>query len=129
MTVGGWFIVVFVAACAFCVAAYVICECWPANLKEVAIPLLIAAAVTAAAYFGIHWFLQNTESGKRALKTQQSNFDGGLDRTVTLYSYDGKKLGQWSGEFDVTEDDQEVYFDIDGKRVIIQGGIVINEEN
>ena len=38
-------------------------------------------------------------------------------------------LGQWSGKFDVSESEQETYFDINGKRIIIQGGIVINEEN
>ena len=59
----------------------------------------------------------------REMKSTMSNWSGGLNRTVTVYDYNGQ-------EFDVTEDDNEVYFDDEnGKRVIIQGGIVINEEN
>ena len=48
--------------------------------------------------------LFGTSTVQRALKSVSSDFDGGLNRTV--------------------------YFDNeDGKRVIIHGGIVINEEN
>lgn len=68
-------------------------------------------------------------SWSRGVKSIGSDLKGGLNRTVTVYSYDGQILGQWSGKFDVSESKQETYFDIDGKRVIIQGGIIINEEN
>lgn len=73
--------------------------------------------------------LSGCASWSRSLKSIGSDFSGGLDRTVTVYSYDGQILGQWSGKFDVSESEQETYFDVNGKRVIIQGGIVINEEN
>lgn len=64
------------------------------------------------------------------LKSIGSNVSGSLDRTVTLYDYQGDVLGSWSGRFDVSEDDNEVFFDdAEGKRVIIQGGIVVCEEN
>lgn len=53
---------------------------------------------------------------------------GGLERTVTLYDYTGKEIERWTGKFDVSESENEVYFDVDGKRVIIHGGIVVNEE-
>lgn len=66
---------------------------------------------------------------QRGMKTIGSDITGGLDRTVTVYSYDGEKLGEWSGKFDVSSSEQETFFDINGKRVIIQGGIIINEEN
>mgnify|MGYP004561251883 FL=1 len=66
----------------------------------------------------------------REMKSTVSNWTGGLNRTVTVYDYNGQKIKSWTGKFDVTEDDNEVYFDDEnGKRVIIQGGIVINEEN
>lgn len=66
----------------------------------------------------------------REMKSTVSNWTGGLNRTVTVYDYNGKEIKSWTGKFDVTEDDNEVYFDDEnGKRVIIQGGIVINEEN
>lgn len=72
--------------------------------------------------------LTGCASWKREWKSITSDFGNGLDRTVTVYSYDGDVLGQWSGKFDVSESSTETYFDLDGKRVIIQGGIIINEE-
>ena len=66
---------------------------------------------------------------QRGMKTIGSDITGGLDRTVTVYSYDGEKLGEWSGKFDVSSSEQETFFDINGKRVIIQNGIIINEEH
>ena len=66
---------------------------------------------------------------QRSMKSIGSNITGGLDRTVTVYSYDGKKLGEWSGKFDVSSSEQETFFDINGKRVILQNGIIINEEH
>ena len=62
-------------------------------------------------------------------KTIGSDLDGGLHRTVTVYSNTGEKIKEWNGKFDVSENDNEVYFDLNDKRVIIHGGIVINEED
>ena len=71
-----------------------------------------------------------TESQQRGIKSIKSNWTGGLNRTVTVYDYNGQKIKSWSGQFDVKETDRNsVYFDTeDGKRVIISGGIIINEE-
>lgn len=72
-----------------------------------------------------------TEARKREAKSIRSNWTGGLDRTVTVYDYNGQKIKSWSGRFDVKETDRNsVYFDTEeDKRVIISGGIIINEEN
>lgn len=70
-----------------------------------------------------------TASAKRNWKSIGSNFTGGLERTVTVYDYNGDEIKSWTGKFDVSDSENEVYFDVDGKRVIIHGGIVINEEN
>lgn len=88
--------------------------------KKIAVFALLAAMVLS---------LAGCASWSRALKSFGSDVSGGLNRTVTVYSYDGDILGQWSGKFDVSESENETYFDVNGKRVIIQGGIVINEEN
>lgn len=93
------------------------------------VSMVVAAVLIIGCYAGIHWYMTNSADGQRAYKSQQSRLSGGLERTVTVYSYDGDILGEWSGKFDVTENDQETFFDIDGRRVIIQGGIIINEEN
>lgn len=68
-------------------------------------------------------------SWRREIKSVKSDFHNGLDRTVTVYDYNGKIIKSWSGKFDVSSSETEVYFDDENnKRVIIHGGIVINEE-
>lgn len=71
-----------------------------------------------------------TESTQRELKSIQSNWTGGLNRRVEVYDYNGGLIKSWEGKFDVKETDRNsVYFDdANGKRVIISGGIIINEE-
>lgn len=71
-----------------------------------------------------------TESTQRELKSIQSNWTGGLNRRVEVYDYNGGLIKSWEGKFDVKETDRNsVYFDdAEGKRVIISGGIIINEE-
>lgn len=70
-----------------------------------------------------------SESFERDMKSMISDYSGGLNRTVSVYSYDGDLLRTYTGKFDVSDSSSETYFDLNGKRVIIQGGIVINEEN
>jgi hypothetical protein len=72
------------------------------------------------------------ESCSREIKSLRSDVSGGLNRTVSVYSYDGDLIKSWTGKFDVAENanKNQVYFDNqDGKHVIIDGGIIINEEN
>lgn len=71
-----------------------------------------------------------TESTQRSIKSIKSDWTGGLNRKVEVYDYNGGLIKSWEGKFDVKETDQNsVYFDdADGKRVIISGGIIINEE-
>ena len=88
--------------------------------KKIAVFTLLAAMVLS---------LAGCASWNRELKSFKSDVAGGLNRTVTVYSYDGDILGQWSGKFDVSESENETFFDINGKRVIIQNAIIINEEN
>lgn len=84
--------------------------------------LAVAAALSALTLAGC-------SSMQRNAKTFVSDLGGGLNRTVTVYSNTGEPIQSWSGKFDVSESENEVYFDIDGRRVIIHGGIVINEES
>lgn len=64
----------------------------------------------------------------RWTKSVGSNISGGLDRTVTLYSNTGEVVKTWEGTIDLKESDEEILFDLDGKRIVIQGGIVVVEE-
>lgn len=90
--------------------------------KAMAVGLIIGAMLIGVTLFA------GSSSVKRNVKSLTSDLGGGLERTVTLYDYTGKEIERWTGKFDVSESENEVYFDVDGKRVIIHGGIVVNEE-
>lgn len=126
MTFGGWLLFGFLAFCVIGIASLVAIEV-DTKIGTV-VTLVVTFVLVLAMLGGFMFYYHGTESGQRAFKTQQSNFEGGLNRTVTVYSYSGDEIRSWTGKFDVTENDQETYFDIDGRRVIIQGGIIINEE-
>ena len=126
MTIAGWVFFGFLALMVICVTAWICVDVDTVSGRVLTI--VIGAIAIIGMLLGFRWYYQNTASGQRALKTQESNLGGGLYRTVEVYSYDGDLIKSWSGEFDVTENNQETFFDIDGRRVIIQGGIIINEE-
>ena len=91
---------------------------------------LKAKAALLSVAIGASVLLGGCASCARDMKTLSSDWNGGLDRTVTLYNYNGQKMREWSGKFDLSNSSQEVYFDDqNGKRVIIHGGIVVVEEN
>ena len=70
------------------------------------------------------------ESCSRELKSIHSDFHGGLQRTLVLMDYQGDTIKVWDGKFDIRDEgaDNQVFFDLNGKRVWIQGGIVVSEE-
>ena len=86
-------------------------------------------SLLAVACVSIAMSLTSCESCQRNLHTMQSNFSGGLYRKVTLLDYNGDTLKVWEGKFDVRFTDRNsAYWDMDGKRVMISGGIIVNEE-
>lgn len=94
------------------------------NMKKA---MIIAVTICVVLLGGVCVF--NTSSTQRQMKSLRSDISGGLERTVTVYDYNGKEIRHWTGKFDVSESESETYFDDeDGKRVVIHGGIVINEE-
>ena len=65
----------------------------------------------------------------RLLKDFNADIKGGLQRVVTVYSYSGAPIRSWHGKIDLSSSTKEVNMIIDNdKRVIIQGGVVIVEE-
>lgn len=73
--------------------------------------------------------LTGCASWDRGWKSITSDVSGGIDRTVTVYDYNGNPIKSWSGKFDMSNSENEIFFDINGKRIIIHNGIVIAEEN
>lgn len=58
-------------------------------------------------------------------KDVNSDFTGGLNRVVNIYSLDGKKIASYEGKFDVDINDSgRVKFDLNGKRYLYSNAIV-----
>ena len=84
--------------------------------------LFIVACLTCTCF-------TSCESCNRKLHTLKSDLGGGLYRRVTLLDYYGDTIKTWEGKFDVQFTDRNsAYWDMNGKRVMISGGIIINEE-
>lgn len=86
------------------------------------IGIIIVAIILSAALIIGPFVYMKTESGKRALKDQKSNFGkNDVVRTVTVYDINGKIIEQYTGKFDI-ETDREKYIlfdDENGNRHII----------
>lgn len=64
-------------------------------------------------------------STQRSLKDFESEYSGGLNRTVNVYSYDGKKIASYDGKIDVAENSNgTVKFELKGKRYIYYNALV-----
>lgn len=91
---------------------------------------LIILAAFIACFAGFGFIISRTAGFQRSWKSIKSDWGNGLYRTVTVYDYNGKAIKSWTGKFDVSSSEAETWFDDEnGKRVIIHGGIVVNEEN
>lgn len=107
----------------------------PAKKKTRIITLLVELALLIALIGGCGIYRTHTESGKRGLKSWQSETSGGINRTVTVYDIKGEEIAKYTGRFDVEESSQEgvvkIKFDCNGKRHIIyaQTGTVLIDEN
>jgi len=88
--------------------------------------LILSAIVSITIICSLGYYF--SASFRRTIKSNISNWTGGLERTLTLYDYEGKVIRTWSGKFDISNSEEEVLFDLDNKRVIIHGGIVVVEE-
>lgn len=84
------------------------------------------ATITVAAALGI--VLGGCASCARAQKSWESNLSGGLERKVTLYSTTGEVVDAWEGKIDLSASEDEIFFDLNGKRTVIHGGIVVVQE-
>ena len=71
-----------------------------------------------------------SESFQRSMKTFRSEYAGGLERTVRVYSGSGELIETYEGKLDVEANEygNKVLFDLNGKRVILYNATVIVEE-
>ena len=117
MTLSGWIgfsLLSVVLVFAGVVFAYCSDETWQKVACVIGSVVLVVALL-----FGMRWYFHSTESGRRAMVDQASNFGGGMERTVTVYTANGDVIAQYSGKIDIEGNDGGyVLFDYDGKRYI-----------
>ena len=134
LTLWNWIVLGVTALLIFGGTALFIGTIEPSKKAKI-ITLIIEVILMAALVFGCGIYNTRTESGKRSVKTWQSETDGGIDRTVTVFDINGEEIAKYTGRFDVEESSQEgvvkIKFDCDGKRHIIyaQTGTVLIDEN
>jgi len=131
MTVGGWvvFIIIVVMILLLSISlSFILCD---NTITSIIIGFLISIILSAAVFAGFSWYYSSTASGARALKSQESNFNMGIKRKVTVYDVEGDIIKEYEGKFDVDYDNDRIIFDDEkGLRHIIYyptGTIVIDE--
>ena len=78
------------------------------------------------------WYFNSTATGRRAFKSQESNFNNGIERIVKVYDVNGKLITEYDGKFDITYNDDRILFDDEnGKRHVIYyptGTVTVDEK-
>ena len=93
--------------------------------------MMILAIIVSLMMIIIPIVYSRTESGKRALKDQQSNFGTNqAQREITVYDINGNIIEQYKGKFDIeTDRDKYILFDDETEHIInyTTGTVIINE--
>ena len=117
MTIAGWVVFALLAfiIVAIAVAVFMTCD----SIATKSISIIVGVILIFALLFGMFWYFNNTASGQRALLDQKSDFNNGIERTVTVYTANGEVIAQYTGKIDIdTNNGGYVKFDFDGKRYI-----------
>jgi len=96
--------------------------------KKHLVPALCGIVLSAAALAAV--CVSCTASQRREIKSTVSDYTGGLNRRATLYSSTGEVIKVYEGKIDITSSSENgaVFFDLNGKRIWIKGGILVVEE-
>lgn len=115
MTIGGWIVFAIIAFTLACIGSVILLDCDTKTGR--AVTVIVTLALITAANVGMHWYYNNTESGKRAIVNQKSEFGGGLERTINIYTADGEIMRTFTGKIDIeNKDGGYLLFDYNGKR-------------
>lgn len=70
-------------------------------------------------------FLCGCASISRATKSWSSDMNGGLNRTINVYTLDGKLIATYEGKIDIDDNSNgSIMFDLDGKRYVYYNAII-----
>ena len=129
MTVSGIITGIVITAVMILMGIFILGDDMEPRGKILGVSIIIA--VIAGTWFGLVWYFNNTASGARDLKTQQSNFNNGINRVITLYDIEGDVIQQYEGKFDIDYSDERILFDDEqGNRHIIYfktGTVIVTE--
>lgn len=115
MTINGWITFAFLAIIILVFGAIGAFNFENFGAKVASV--IAAVVLSFALLFGMMWYFQNTASGNRALIDKKSELSGGIERTITVYTADGKIIAQYTGKIDIEGNDGGyVLFDYNGKR-------------
>ena len=130
MTVGGWVGFASIST-AILLIGFLVGWAIDEN-KSVAISMAVSVVLVVFVLIGMLFYYNNTASGKRAYKTQESNFNNGIERIVEVYDATGNLLKTYNGKFDISYDDNRIIFDDEnGKRHVIYyptGTVIVDEK-
>lgn len=89
----------------------------------------LVVIIIVALVIGLLVLMFNGAGFQRTLKSFKSNYTGGLYRTVSVYDYNGNLLREYGpAMIDISESENETFFDYNGQRIVIHNAIVIVEE-
>lgn len=100
-------ILIGILGVAVAIACAVTLESFGAKIIGVILSLLFAIACIA---FNV-WYVNDTQSGVRLQNNIRSNYEGGINRTITVYDLQGKKVQEYEGHYDIKWEDDRVLFD------------------
>lgn len=90
---------------------------------------ILIVIIAVALIIGFLVLMFNGAGFQRTLKSFKSNYTGGLYRTVSVYDYSGNLLREYGpAMIDISESENETFFDYNGQRIVIHNAIVIVEE-
>lgn len=95
-------------------------------IKTFLISILIGLVINGLIIGIIGYYNTQTESGKRALKDNRSNLQGGIYREILITAEDGREIFKYEGKVDIESNHEDNYIKFDdenGKRYIIYYGI------
>lgn len=116
MTIGAWIVYGFIVLAIAMAVVRISIDC---SALARAICIAIGAVVAVGFLVGMLAIFAHTESGKRALIDERSELNGGIERTINVYTANGDILASYTGKIDIADaDGGYVKFDYNGKRYI-----------
>lgn len=132
MTVGGIVLIIFISILILSIGGAIAYSLiYAEKIAAGIIVTIISIGLVVGSVLLGNWYFKNTESGKRAIKTQESNFNKGIEREVKVYDVNGELIKEYRGKFDVDYDSNRIIFDDENnKRHVIYyttGTVIIDE--